>query len=218
MSQENNAESPNGLRRAVWFAWLRQDVWAAFQAGRPAMTIFRPRKRLSELTSDELAARIIFISAKAVQFAANNTGDDVTTRIARGKALLKMLEDWKQMLPITYAPIECSLSQGTNLTRLDMDQQQCPETIFRPIWIHPQSYAAAIQTFHFSRIVVLLHETTTNGPAAYRMKENMLSESMHEICGIALAEQSQNLASIQCSLQALFAGMSLVPPFAILKC
>jgi len=38
-----SGESLDGLQRAVWWAWLRQDIWAAFRTGRPALTIHQPR-------------------------------------------------------------------------------------------------------------------------------------------------------------------------------
>ena len=205
MARENNAESPNSLRRAVWFAWLRQDVWAALQVGRAAMTIWKPKRKLSDLSSDELAARILYISAKAVQFAANHDKDDVGSRIGRGKALLQMLEDWYNMLPPSFRPIAANPSAAM-VEDSDPGRERACGKVFPAIWIHPQSSASAIQTYHFSRTIVLLHETTTGGPAAYRAKERMLSESLYMICGIASAAQSQNLASAQCSLQALFAG------------
>ncbi|WYZ35472.1 hypothetical protein EsH8_X_000119 [Colletotrichum jinshuiense] len=65
-SQNNNGESTDGLRRAVWWAWLRQDIWAAFRSGRRTLTIFQPRKRIQDLSSDELLTRILFIAAKCV--------------------------------------------------------------------------------------------------------------------------------------------------------
>lgn len=32
-NQDNDGESIDGLRQAVWWAWLRQDIWAAFREG-----------------------------------------------------------------------------------------------------------------------------------------------------------------------------------------
>jgi hypothetical protein len=185
---------------------LRQDVWAAFQAGRPAMTIWKPKKRLSDLTNDELATRISYISAKCVQFAASDK-KDIAAHIERGKSLLKMLDEWKQILPACFQPIQSIESSASpDLASLSSEHHSSTHT-FQPIWIHPPAFAAAVQTFYFSRIVVLLHEISTSGPAAYRAKEKMLSESMEMICGIAMAEQSQNQPSAFASLHALFAGM-----------
>src|SRR3981189_3613515 len=46
-----------GLRAAVWWAWLQQDVWAAFRDKRKAFTFWRPVRKFSDLNSWELAAR-----------------------------------------------------------------------------------------------------------------------------------------------------------------
>lgn len=208
LHKENNAESSNGIRRAVWWAWMRQDVCAAFQAGRPAMTIFRPKKRLSDLDSDGLAVRIIWISAKCVQFAANTDGENINARIERGKGLLRMLDDWKQRLPSSFKPIEtAAVMVPSDSMDSSMKSAALNSTIFHPIWIHPPSHAAATQIYHFSRIVVLIHETGTGGHAAHRAKERMLAESMETICGIALSQHSRNTPSAFVSLQALYAGM-----------
>lgn len=42
-SREINGES-GGLEQAVWWAWLRQDVWAAFRENRRCFSFFRPTK------------------------------------------------------------------------------------------------------------------------------------------------------------------------------
>ncbi|KAI8207321.1 Transcriptional regulatory protein moc3 [Colletotrichum sp. SAR 10_65] len=62
-SQDNNAESADSFRRAVWWAWIRQDIWAAFRSGRRTLTIFQPQKTLQELNPDDLASRVLFIAA-----------------------------------------------------------------------------------------------------------------------------------------------------------
>ncbi|KAG9189405.1 hypothetical protein G6011_06273 [Alternaria panax] len=63
-NSDTSGESTDGLQRAVWWAWLRQDVWAAFRTGRPALTIHQPRVPMAELTLEGLATRIIYIAAK----------------------------------------------------------------------------------------------------------------------------------------------------------
>lgn len=62
-----SGESKDSLARAVWFAWLRQDIWAAFRTGRPALTIHQPTKSMYDLTTEELTTRIIYITAKCVR-------------------------------------------------------------------------------------------------------------------------------------------------------
>lgn len=106
-SQDNDGEMVDGLRRAVWWAWVRQDIWAAFRAGRPALTIWRPKKRLDELTADELAWRIVYIAAKCVGYAATTSlpEQSLAQRVEQGGRLLKMLQEWYDLLPASYRPL-----------------------------------------------------------------------------------------------------------------
>ncbi|KAL2852423.1 hypothetical protein BJY01DRAFT_232629 [Aspergillus pseudoustus] len=113
-SQDNDGESTDGLRRAVWWAWLRQDIWAAFRAGRPTLTIWRARKKLEDLNSDELANRIIYICAKCVEYAASDnktvlSNQDPRLRIEQGDRLLRALDDWYRVLPISYQPVTLAM-------------------------------------------------------------------------------------------------------------
>uniref|UniRef100_A0A0D2XKM4 Uncharacterized protein n=1 Tax=Fusarium oxysporum (strain Fo5176) TaxID=660025 RepID=A0A0D2XKM4_FUSOF len=45
-SQDVNGGS-GGLRQAVWWAWLRQDIWAAFREKRPCLSFWVPVQDLS---------------------------------------------------------------------------------------------------------------------------------------------------------------------------
>jgi hypothetical protein len=104
-NSDTSGESNDGLQRAVWWAWLRQDVWAAFRTGRPALTIHQPRVPMAELTSEGLATRIIYIAAKCVQFAATPKQGDIAGYIEAGETLLRMLDAWKSLLPPSFEPI-----------------------------------------------------------------------------------------------------------------
>jgi hypothetical protein len=70
-NSNTSGESNDSLRRAVWFSWLRQDIWAAFRTGRPALTIHQPTKLMSDLTTEELTTRVIYITAKCVRLCDN---------------------------------------------------------------------------------------------------------------------------------------------------
>ncbi|KAG8629707.1 hypothetical protein KVT40_001326 [Elsinoe batatas] len=103
--QDNNGES-GGLRMAVWWVWLRQDIWAAFRDKRKALTIWRPTKPLVSLTADELATRILYILAKVVQYASEEetSSTGIAARIHQGDQLLRSLQDWHQLLPASFKP------------------------------------------------------------------------------------------------------------------
>jgi hypothetical protein len=198
-TMDSSGESSDGFQRAVWWAWLRQDVWAAFRTGRPALTIHQPKIPMSELTSEGLATRIIYIAAKCVQFAATPKEGDIAGYIEAGETLMRMLDHWKRYLPSSFEPILTAASQ------------QSPSSVserhhISPIWIHPPAHAAALQTYHFARIIMILNQPSTGGLNMYQTRFKLLRESTTTICGIAVAQQSQNLPSAFVSFQAVYAG------------
>lgn len=198
-SQDNDGESVDGLRRAVWWAWLRQDIWAAFQAGRPTLTFWRARKKLEELDSDELATRIVYICGKCVEYAASggmSANKDPRHRTQQGDRLLRVLDDWHSVLPASYQPVTVAVDYGSN-------------TVFPPIWIHPPNHAGAMQMYHFARATVLLNQPTMGGLNAYCLREKQLSESVKVVCGIANACQQHEPAIAFVNVQALFGGKCL---------
>lgn len=205
-SQNNNGECKDPLRRAAWWQWLRQDTWVALREGRRVLTIWRPTKRLMDLTPDELCLRVLYICGRCVDFAANEKKYDMTTRIEQGGKLLQALEDWYRALPLSFRPIHRS---------------SVPETggLFAPLWVHPPSYAAAIQTFHCARIIVLINQPSMGGMDDFRGRQRSLDESVDTICGIAmmhLERQTQNgkdLPSAFVNFQALYvAGLCVQAP------
>lgn len=191
-SQDNNGESVDGLRRSAWWAWLSQDIWVAFRESRRTLTIWRPTKRLMDLTPDELALRIVYIAARCVDFAANEKHYDMNIRIEQGEKLFQALEDWYRMLPSSFHPIY-TLPPNEN-------------TLFTPIWVHPPSFAAAIQMFHFARIVVLINQPSMGGMNAFRQRQRFLDESVETVCGIAVMHQTHGSTSAFLDSKALYAG------------
>jgi hypothetical protein len=195
-SQDNDGESADGLRQAVWWAWLRQDIWAAFQAGRPTITFWRARKSLEELNTSELAKRIVYICGKCVKYAALNEippNPDPRERIEQGDRLLRALDDWHSVLPASYQPVTVATDLGSS-------------TMFPPIWIHPANHAGAMQMYHFSRALVLLNQPTLGGLNSYLAREKQLSESIKMACGIANSCQEHEVAMAFVNVQALFGG------------
>lgn len=228
-SQDNDGESADGLRRAVWWAWLRQDLWAAFRAGRPTLTIWRAKKKLEELDSDELATRIIYICAKCVEYAASGKApkqdQDPRARIEQGDRLLSALEDWHRVLPASYQPVAVAAmdSANGNVRASSMMSSTSPAdstswagdrtgmqepttSFFPPVWIHPPNHAGAMQMYHFAKAVVLLNQPTMGGLNAYVARQKQLSESVQMVCGIANACQEHESAIAFVNVQALFGG------------
>ncbi|KAI8713837.1 Zn(2)-C6 fungal-type domain-containing protein [Fusarium sp. LHS14.1] len=201
-SQDNDGGSIDGLRRAVWWAWLRQDIWAAFRAGRPTLTIWRPWKRLEDLDSDELATRMVYICAKCVEFAAldkTSPDQDIRQRIEHGNRLLQALEDWHCILPSSYKSV--SVKAKPDQTSPTSNSQ----AKFQPIWFHPPNHTGAMQMYHFAKAVVLLNQPTTGGLNTYRQRQKCLNESLHMVCGIANACREGEPAMAFVNVQAIFA-------------
>lgn len=192
-AQNNNGECKDALARAAWWLWIRQDIWVAFREGRRVLTIWRPTRRLMDLNSDELCLRVVYICGRCVDFAANEKKYDINTRIDQGGKLLQALEDWHRILPSSFQPIY----------KVPLPE---PGTLFAPIWIHPPSYAAAIQTFHFARIIVLINQPSMGGMDDFRVRQRFLDESVETICGIAMMHQGKDLPSAFVNFQALYAG------------
>lgn len=195
-SQDNDGESADGLRQAVWWAWLRQDIWAAFRASRPTITFWRARKPLGALNSDELATRIVYLCGECVKYAASNESlpdQDPREKIKQGDRLLCALDDWHQILPASYQPVTVTTDTAST-------------SMFPPIWIHPMNHAGAMQMYHFARTAVLLNQPTLGGLSTYMQREKQLTESVKTVCGIANACQENEPAKAFVNVQALFGG------------
>ena len=192
-NQDNDGES-RGLQEAVWWAWVRQDILAAFRSGRRTLTIWRPKKPLALLTADELATRAVYLLAKAVSYASKEAmrTQDLSKRLEDGGALLQALDNWFHVLPPAYKPIPLA-RQG--------------EELFEPIWVHPPAYAAALQSYYFAKIIIILNKPSEGGVSAYHRRTSTLQEASKAICGLAQAPMSTDPASAFVNFPCLFAGM-----------
>ncbi|KAJ4333241.1 hypothetical protein N0V95_009475 [Ascochyta clinopodiicola] len=155
-----------------------------------------------DLTPDELCLRIVYICGRCVDFAAAESVKkyDVDTRVDQGKKLTQALNDWYSMLGSSFQPIY-------------KPALPAPDTFFSPIWIHPPSYAAAIQTFHFSRIIVTINEPSPGGMEDMRQRQRLLDDSVETICGIASTHQGKELPSAMINVRALYAaGLAVRDP------
>ncbi|KAI0598972.1 hypothetical protein F4775DRAFT_583428 [Biscogniauxia sp. FL1348] len=192
-SQDVNGAS-GGLRQSVWWAWLRQDVWAAFRERRRCFSFWRPVKDYPELNQDELADRAIYLLSQAVNYCAHAHADGggavpnpetAARRAEAGDILMGMLERWKSFLGPKFTPLP-SASAGS--------------TVFEPIWIHPPQFGVAIQVYNFARILITLHRPAVAGFDGYMKTQRILSEAVATICGIAmeLKDEGCQILSAQC--------------------
>ncbi|KAI1262806.1 hypothetical protein F5Y18DRAFT_396345 [Xylariaceae sp. FL1019] len=189
-SQNVNGAS-GGLRQAVWWAWLRQDYWAAFRERRRCFSFWRPVKDYPELSQDDLADRSIYLLSQVVNYCAHpdaSSASDpnlVARRADAGEILMDMLERWKSFLGDKFTPLPAA-PRGS--------------TVFEPLWIHPPQYGVAIQVYHFARILVTLHRPAIAGLERYMKSQRVLSEAVASICGIAmeLKDEGCQILSAQC--------------------
>ncbi|KAJ5650989.1 fungal-specific transcription factor domain-containing protein [Penicillium longicatenatum] len=196
--QDNDGES-GGLRSAVWWAWIRQDVWVAMRERRRVFSFWRPKKPLSVLSASELATRATYLLAQCVNYVSKEEekASDLERRLERGSELLYMLQEWHDHLPPEYSPLPVISTIET----------------FPPIWVHPAPYAGALQIHSLARILVVLHRPSSGGLDDFRAAQKLLTLSVNTICGIARSVSAQDHAANIVSLHTLFgAGMCVYTP------
>ncbi|KAF5004756.1 hypothetical protein FDECE_8746 [Fusarium decemcellulare] len=119
-----------GLRQAVWWAWLCQDVWAAFREKRKPFTFWQPTRTLAELNPNQLAARAVYNFAHVVGFCAEESGPDNATGVAvkthEATLLMQQLHHWKSYLTVEFNPLPMSESGH--------------ERVFPAMWIQPAAF------------------------------------------------------------------------------
>lgn len=188
-----------GLRGAVWWAWLCQDVWAAFRDKRKVFTFWKPEKVTADLSPVQLAARSVFMLGRVVNYCAqdelNDTPNDIVLRLRTAESLFAMLDDWANLLTPEFCPLPHCQSQTYSS--------------FPSIWIHPPIFAVATQVYHATRILVLLHRPTLGGVKETLQRQNSLDGHVDMICGVA--RMLSCYASSTISSQCLFIGRSPCP-------
>ncbi|OQE91204.1 hypothetical protein PENNAL_c0010G06850, partial [Penicillium nalgiovense] len=190
-SQTIHGES-GGLHSAVWWAWLCQDIWAAFREKRKALTFWVPQKPLSELSPHELARRSIYNTAKVISYCADAvTEADIGNRIGEANHLRKMLDDWQGHLTIEFSPLPLGSRH---------------QSYFRPIWIRPPAFAVAIQLFSVSHILLLAHGPSLGGIEQYLKRQSIIKHCVENICGIAVTLKD-NPSSLMSSQALYIAGL-----------
>ncbi|CAJ0552529.1 Ff.00g006070.m01.CDS01 [Fusarium sp. VM40] len=180
-----------GLRQAVWWAWLCQDVWAAFREKRRPFTFWKPNRPLADLNPSELAARAVYNFAHVVHFCArddaSNTPDYVAVKTQEADLLSQQLDYWASYLTSEFQPLPIVASAA----------EKSP---FPPIWIQPPSFAVAMQVYYCSRILLDLHQPCFGGYQEYLGKQRILKRWVGMVCRIAKAlnDHASSVLSSQC--------------------
>lgn len=122
-----------GLKQAVWWAWLQQDVWAAFREKRKTFTFWKPTRRFDDMNPYELAARSVYVIAKVVNYCSREEteAEDISLRIERADQLQAMLDEWQLYLTTEFTMLPFKTGEE--------------EEAFEPIWIHPPAFGECIQ-------------------------------------------------------------------------
>ncbi|EXJ80574.1 hypothetical protein A1O1_08720 [Capronia coronata CBS 617.96] len=185
-----------GLHRAVWWAWLCQDVWAAFKEKRKPFNSWTPSRDYGELNSYEIAARSVYVLAQVVAYCSQEEmarGEvDIRPRIDRAETLGHMLDDWQRHLPIEFNPLP--LESGGS-------------AVFKPIWVHPPAFGVAIQVHCAARILLLMHRPFLRGLADLVHQQREIGTYIETICGLAVSTASDYASSSMTSQCLFIAGL-----------
>ncbi|KAI0474060.1 hypothetical protein GGR56DRAFT_563140 [Xylariaceae sp. FL0804] len=222
-SQDVNGAS-GGLRQSVWWAWLRQDLWAAFRERRRCFSFWRPTRDYALLGQDELADRAIYLLSQSVNYCARdpdggsssnnnnnnnsnnaaaasnaNAGQDPDPApdpdaVARRAVAGEILMGMLERWKSFLGPQFRPLPTAARAAR---ESGGC---VFEPLWIHPPQFGSAIQVYHFARILITLHRPATAGFDGYIKTQRILSDAVAAICGIAmeLKDEASQILSAQC--------------------
>ncbi|KAI9899762.1 hypothetical protein N3K66_006223 [Trichothecium roseum] len=201
-SRQIEVERHSTLESTTWWAWLRQDVWAAFRGHRRTYSTWTPRKYLADLGTYELAARSVWILAQVVNFCAAEplrvdsggvAGDGgLAARLSWAGALGKMMRDWEAHLPAEFTQLPVK-------SRRESD-------VFKRHLIHPQCFGLAMQVHHVSQILLCAHEPSLGGLESFMRRQEAMQNSIEVVCGIAM-ELTEDASSMMASQCIFIAGM-----------
>lgn len=193
-----------GLRAAIWWIWLCQDVWAAFRDRRKVFTFWKPERSLPQLGPAELASRSVFILGRVINYCARDpteTLDTLSEKMRQAEQLTALLDEWSDLLTPHFTALP---------------HHESDKTVFDPVWIHPPMYGAfryihrtqaqtdsagvAIQVHHTARILVLLHKPSMGGLHESLKKQSLIDGHVEKVGGIActLTDYASSTLSSQC--------------------
>ena len=180
-----------GLEGAGWWAWLRQDVWAAFREKRKVYSYHKPTKKYQDMDQYDLASKSVYLLAQAVNYSSEQERkegeNDFQGRVERALQLFGMLDEWRRHLSVHFKP-------------LLLEKQVAQNSAFQPIWINPSPLGTAIQIHHFARILLLVHQPAPGGYIELFRRQEQIAEGVDTICGIAMLikDEPSTVSSIQC--------------------
>jgi hypothetical protein len=187
-SRDINGET-GGLSQACWWAWLRQDIWAAFREQRRCFSFFKPTRSYKSMDMWDMAARITYILAQAVNYSSKEetrSGEaDLPSRIMRAGTLLDLLDEWRRNISIHFSPLPV----------------QAPfDSAFMPLWFNPPALGVSVQMYCFARVLLLVNQPAAGGYIECQSRERTIADCVDTIAGIAmrLSDDASRLMSTQC--------------------
>ena len=124
-SQLIHGES-EGLKKWIWWAWLRQDIWAAFRERRKILSFYTLAHPCSRLNFWELVNRAVFLLGQSVNYTSDTEVEggclDLRARMEKADSLWASLEEWRRC----FEPFDRRLPVSSDL-----------QSAFHPIWINP---------------------------------------------------------------------------------
>lgn len=131
-SQLIHGES-QGIKQAVWWAWLSQDLWAAFREKRKPFSSWTPTQEYGKMTPYELAARSVHLMARIVSYCSQSEIDqgerNLKSRVTKADHLSSLLDEWRRNLPIEFNSLPMP-SKG--------------DSVFNPVWVHPPAFSLSL--------------------------------------------------------------------------
>lgn len=211
-AQNVNGLSP-GLRQALWWWWIRQDLWAALREGRRSNSFWTPPRPVAEQSQDELADFATILLREAVNFSAKRSTDDASnietlhSRVKHAETLQRNQESWFKCLGLPFQPLPYLLNKFED-SASGIASKYREE--FDPIWIHPPKFAAAIQMYNLARILVYLHCPILDGLGSQARMQRAMQEACNTIYGIAvtLEHPGAHIMSSQCLYGAGFCELN----------
>ena len=126
-SQLIHGES-HGLKKWIWWAWLRQDIWAAYREKRQILSYYTMTRACVDLDFWELVNRAVWLLGQCINYAseAESTAGrlDVQTRLQGAEHLWSCLEEWRV----------CFMPHDRRLPGL-----RPVSSPFAPVWINPSA-------------------------------------------------------------------------------
>lgn len=181
------------LELAIWWAWLRQDVWAAFRERRRCFSSFQPPRPCVITYNWDMATQIWWILGQAVNYSSDvekeQGQDKVADRILTGNNLLGALERWRESTSVHFQPLP---------------YEDHARQAFKPLWFQPSAIGTALQVYCMARILLLVHQPAAGGFLEIMGRDRKIMECVETIGGIALKLDDE--ASCMVSIQCLFAA------------